>query len=180
MLTSSRLDIVSNCMRIIPCPEVTAVDAEYAPIILRTESSLCITSRGEKTSCNRCALHMWHYGAIHCHKALQRTSAQTVSVVEQFVQASIQLSLQSWNYDIFIGCVCTVYGQHILARAKGVNILFHTHNLLQPSHHISFQMMSIRVTQCTLPHSDTNSTITDRGLKACRSTICIVCIFHGQ
>jgi hypothetical protein len=39
MLSTSRLDIFSNCKRIIPCPEMTVVDAEYASIKLHNESS---------------------------------------------------------------------------------------------------------------------------------------------
>ena len=34
-------------MRIIPCPKVTVVDAEYAPIILRKDSSSALHSEGK-------------------------------------------------------------------------------------------------------------------------------------
>jgi len=57
MLSSSRLDIFSSCIRIIPCPEMTVVDAEYAPIILRNESSSALHPEG-KNILYRCAFHV--------------------------------------------------------------------------------------------------------------------------
>jgi len=55
ILSSNRLDIFSNGKRTIPFPEMTVVDAEYAPIILHNESSSALHPEG-KNILYRCAI----------------------------------------------------------------------------------------------------------------------------